>query len=259
MDFKTSSPPLISIITIAYNSASTISDTLESVRIQDYPRIEHIIIDGGSKDDTVKISKQFPHVEKIISEPDHGLYDAMNKGISHSTGEIVGILNSDDFYVNSTVISDVVKLMEEQQSEALYADLVFVARYHTDQVVRYWKTGDYKTNSFLLGWMPPHPTFFVRREVYKMYGVYKTELRFSADYELMLRLLYKNRIKVSYLPKVIVKMREGGVSNASILNRIKANQEDRKAWRLNGLQPWLFTLWLKPFRKINQFISYKTR
>ena len=257
MESGSGNKPLVSIVTIAYNSADTIRDTLISVAQQDYPNIEHVIIDGASKDNTIDIVRQFPNIKTIISERDNGLYDAMNKGIRHSKGDIIGILNSDDFYVSPTVISEVVQKMTGDHAEALYADLVFVNRKNTDLVFRYWHAGKFKPSHFLYGWMPPHPTFFVYRDLYDQLGVFKTQLTYSADYELMLRFLYKQKISVSYLPKVIVKMRMGGVSNASLSNRLKANKEDREAWRLNQLQPLFFTHWLKPVRKIVQFMRAK--
>lgn len=247
--------PKVSIVTIAFNSADTIGATLQSVADQDYPHIEHIIIDGLSKDETVAIAKRFPHVTRIISEKDNGLYDAMNKGIRHCTGDIIGIINSDDFFNSNTVVSEVVAMMESEKTDTLYADLVYVHRVNTNKVLRSWHTGKFKPFKFLFGWMPPHPTFFVRRHIYEKYGSFKTQLNFSADYELMLRLLYKYRITVSYLPKIIVRMRIGGVSNASLANRLKANKQDREAWRLNDLQPYFFTVPLKPLRKVVQWYS----
>jgi glycosyltransferase len=247
--------PKVSIVTIAFNSADTIADTLQSVAEQDYPDIEHIVIDGLSTDETVAVAKQFPHIFKIVSEKDNGLYDAMNKGIRHCTGDIIGIINSDDYLNSPTVIGEVVAKMEAERTDALYADLVYVHRTRTEVVLRSWYTGKFKPYKFLFGWMPPHPTFFVRRSVYAQYGSFNTDLTFSADYDLMLRLLYKHRIPVSYLPKVIVRMRIGGVSNASLSNRLKANKQDREAWRLNGLKPYFFTVPLKPLRKITQWYS----
>jgi glycosyltransferase len=250
-----SSPPKVSIITIAYNSESTIRDTLISVAQQDYPNIEHIIIDGASTDKTVDIARQFPHISKIVSEKDNGLYDAMNKGILASSGDIIGILNSDDFYVSPDVISSVVNKMEEENSEALYANLIFVNREKTNRLIRTWKAGVFRQHKFLYGWMPPHPTFFIKRKWYEKFGTFNTQLTFSADYEIMIRFLYKHKLKVSYLPKVIVKMRLGGASNASLSNRLKANKEDRIAWKLNNLKPYFFTVTLKPIRKLAQYLT----
>lgn len=252
-------PPLVSIITASYNSALTIRDTLNSIASQDYPHIEHIIIDGLSIDGTLDIVHDFTHVRKVISEKDKGIYDAMNKGIRESTGDIIGILNSDDFYPNPYIVSRVVGKLEQEKTSSLYGDLVYVSPNDINKRLRTWIAGEFKAKNFLFGWMPPHPTFFVRREIYEKWGTFNTSLRTAADYELMLRLLYKHRITVSYLPQIIVKMRAGGVSNSSISNRIKANKEDSEAWRLNGMKPHIFTSWLKPLRKISQYIHDKKK
>lgn len=246
--------PRVTIITATYNSERTIHDTLVSVALQDYPHIEHLIIDGLSRDKTLEIIGQFPHVSKIISEKDNGIYDAMNKGIRHATGEIIGILNSDDFYVAHDIISEVVKAMLNDQAETLYADLVYVHTEHTSKIIRTWIAGRFAPRKFLFGWMPPHPTFFVRKEVYQRLGTFNTQLRTAADYELMLRFLYKARTSVTYLPRVLVKMRAGGMSNASLSNRLRANREDREAWRVNQLKPHFYTALLKPVRKLTQFL-----
>ena len=249
--------PLVSIVTTTYNSGKTVNDTLQSVASQDYPNIEHIIIDGASTDNTLEIVRRFPHVQKIISEKDKGIYDAMNKGLKATSGQIIGFLNSDDFYISNSVVREVIELMQTHKTDALYADLVYVHPVKIDKVLRTWVAGSFKPRKFLFGWMPPHPTFFVRKNIYDQWGMFNTDLRTSADYELMLRLLYKHKISVCYLPKVIIKMRSGGVSNASLTNRLKANKEDREAWRINQLEPNLFTSWLKPLRKISQFIFYE--
>lgn len=245
--------PLVSIITPALNSATTIAHTLQSVAEQEYPRIQHIIVDGGSRDQTVEIVKQFSHVAHLVSEPDLGIYSAMNKGILLAEGEIIGILNSDDFYANKAVISKVVEYFEASSAETLYGDLDFVHPKNINQIVRVWRSGRFKSHLFLFGWMPPHPTFFVRRNVYKRYGLFDINLRFSADYEFMLRLLYKWRVSTTYLPEVLVKMRAGGQSNTSLRIRLKANKEDQIAWKINALKPYFFTHWLKPLRKVPQF------
>ena len=246
----------ISIITIAFNSEETIEDTIKSVVAQDYKDVEYIIIDGGSTDGTLQIVDKYKdNIAKVISEPDKGIYDAMNKGVRASTGELVGILNSDDFYASNTVLSEIADAIGDK--DAIYADLVYVDRENTEKVVRYWKAGAYKEDCFFKGWMPPHPTFFIRKRLYDKYGDYNLKLKSAADYELMLRMLHKHKISVTYLPKVITKMRVGGQSNVTLKNRLKANKEDRMAWELNGLEPKFYSLYLKPARKITQFL--KTR
>lgn len=244
----------ISLLTTTFNSAATIRDTLESVRTQDYPNIEHLILDGGSTDATLDIVREYPHVQRILSEPDNGLYDAMNKGIRLATGNVIGIINSDDFYAQAQVISQVMARLEATGAAALYGDLEYVQAEQIQRVVRRWIAGPYTANAFLRGWMPPHPTFFVRRQVYAQFGGFNTRLRFSADYELMLRFLYKHRVSVCYLPQVLVRMRTGGLSNASLSNRWQANREDRQAWEINSLQPSFYTLLFKPASKIMQFL-----
>lgn len=248
----------VSIITISFNSAETIAETLQSVASQTYPDIEYILVDGGSTDDTKSIIESFkPHISKYISEKDNGIYDAMNKGLNMATGDIIGILNSDDFYAYNGVITDVVHRFQQTHADALYADLIYVDRKNTQRIRRYWKAGAYRHGKFLRGWMPPHPTFFVKKEVYEKFGNYNTSLKSSADYEFMLRVMHKHRIHVAYLPKVITKMRMGGQSNVSIANRAAANREDRKAWEMNGLQPKSYTIMLKPLSKIGQFLRRK--
>ena len=251
-----SSTPKITIITVSFNSAQTIGDTLRSVAGQSYPNIEHIIVDGASTDQTMQIVTGFPHVTKRISEKDEGIYFAMNKGIAMASGDVIGILNADDLYADNGVIAKVAAVFEDLAVDATYADLVFVDREDVSKVVRTWKSGPFKRSSMYNGWMPPHPTFFVRRSMYEKYGLFNTILRSAADYELMLRFLLKHEINLSYIPQTIINMRQGGKSTASISNRIKANVEDRKAWRMNGLKPHFFTLILKPLRKIKQFISH---
>lgn len=245
----------ISIITATYNSAATVNDTLKSIAAQTYPDIEHIIVDGLSKDDTLESVRQYPHVAKMITEKDKGIYDAMNKGVRMASGDIVGILNSDDLYASNEVLEKVMKAFEDPTVDAVYGDLQYVAADNINKVVRTWIAGNYSSRSFYFGWMPPHPAFFVRREVYEKYGHFQLELRTAADYEIMLRFLLKHKIKAVYLPELLVKMRAGGASNASLKHRINANKEDRKAWEMNGLQPYFFTIWLKPLRKVVQFFK----
>ncbi|MCC6600774.1 MAG: glycosyltransferase [Crocinitomicaceae bacterium] len=245
----------VSIITVAFNSASTIEDTIRSVVSQDYPSIEYIIIDGASTDETLPIIEKYREkITTVVSERDDGIYDAMNKGIQCATGDIVGILNSDDFYADQKVISDMVALFKTSGCDAAYADLVYIDRINLEKVRRIWKSGVYKTGQFLHGWMPPHPTFFVKKSIYDRLGTYSTTLRSAADYELMLRFVHKHHISIAYLPRVITKMRSGGQSNVSLRNRLKANREDRLAWAMNGLNPHFFTLIMKPLSKVFQFL-----
>ncbi|HEY8894181.1 MAG TPA: glycosyltransferase family 2 protein [Niastella sp.] len=243
----------ISIITATYNSAATVRDTLTCIASQQYPNIEHIIVDGVSKDNTLAIVGEFSHIAKTISEKDKGIYDAMNKGVQLATGEVIGILNSDDFYTNTEVLAKVAAAFNDPTVEAVYGDLQYVKADNTNVVTRTWKSGRFKKKNLYYGWMPPHPTFFVRRHIYEKCGLFNTTLRSAADYELMLRVLLKFNTRVQYIPEVLVKMRAGGMSNASLKNRLRANKEDAMAWKLNGLKPYFFTMWFKPLRKVLQF------
>jgi glycosyltransferase involved in cell wall biosynthesis len=246
----------VSIITVCYNSASTIEATIQSVISQDHPEIEYIIIDGSSTDTTLSVIEKYrDKIPKLVSEKDEGIYFAINKGISLASGEIIGILHADDFYVNNQVISKVVKIFEEKKVETLYGDLQYVERENTEKIKRNWRSGPYQDGMFYKGWMPPHPAFFVLKKCYDTYGLFNTALRSAADYEMMLRLLHKYKCSTAYLPEVLVKMRVGGKSNVSLSNRIKANREDKKAWLLNGLKPGMFTLIRKPLSKLGQFFS----
>lgn len=243
----------ISIITVTYNSAATLDDCLISVRDQQVG-VEHVIIDGGSQDSTLTIAKAYPHVCKIVSEPDKGIYDAMNKGIKVSSSEIIGILNSDDYYAGEHTLRLVAEAFSDPNVQTCYGDLHYVHPANTEKVIRSWKSGDFRRGAFYWGWMPPHPTFFVRRSVYEQCGVFNLNLGSAADYELMLRILVKHSIDSKYIPEVLVKMRSGGKSNASFRNRLIANQMDRMAWGINGLRPYPWTLLIKPARKIGQFV-----
>ena len=245
----------ISIVTVSYNSAATIKDTLACVASQQYAYVEHIIVDGKSTDNTIALVKSFGHVNKCISEPDAGLYDAMNKGLQLAGGDIIGILNSDDMYADDTVLSKVAAAFEDPSIACVYGDLQYVHTNNTNKVVRTWRAGKFVRENFLFGWMPPHPTFFVRKQVYDEVGLFNTTLKSAADYEMMLRILYKHGMTAAYLPHVLVKMRSGGISNASLRNRFRANREDAKAWKLINKRPHFFTLYLKPIRKIPQFLA----
>ena len=246
--------PKISIITVSYNSQSTIKHTIDSVSSQTYKNKEYILIDGASQDWTLDILDfKKDEIDNFVSETDDGIYDAMNKGIKAATGDIVGILNSDDFYYNQDVLSKVAKVFEETNCDCLYGDLIFVNKGDISKIVRYWKSGKFEKNIMKKGWMLPHPTFFVKKKIYQKYGLYNTSLKRAADYEMILRLLHKEKINIEYIPEILIKMRVGGESNASIWNRLKGNNEDNIAWNLNGLKKPHFIRFIKPFRKISQF------
>ncbi|MFI5164484.1 MAG: glycosyltransferase family 2 protein [Bacteroidia bacterium] len=246
----------VSIITVCYNSEATIEETIRSVVEQNHPGIEYIVVDGKSTDKTLAIIEKYRNkISKLVSEKDNGIYFALNKGLQLATGDIAGILHSDDFYTNSAVISRVVKEFETKNCDSVYGDLQYVSREDISKVTRHWKSDPFDAKRFLKGWMPPHPTFFVKRKFYAQFGLFNTVFSSAGDYELMLRFLYKHRITSSYIPEVLVKMRTGGVSNVSFSNRLKANREDRLAWTVNGLKPAAFTLTAKPFSKLKQFFK----
>ena len=246
----------ISVITVCYNASKTISETLESIQSQDYSNFEHIVIDGMSTDGTIEmLNQKSDQIDQFISEKDSGIYDAMNKGIALATGDVIGFLNADDVYAYNSVLTDVSKAFEQEKSETVYGDLQYITADGPEKVLRHWKAGAYRRERFKNGWMPPHPTFFAKKELFENFGSFNTDFKISADYELMLRFLFKNQVTSAHIPGVLVKMKVGGTSNQSINSRIIANREDRMAWKVNGLKQMPFTSILKPLRKISQFWS----
>ncbi len=245
----------ISIITSVYNNASTIEDAIKSVLSQTYTNIEYIVVDGASKDGTVDVIKKYEDkISTFVSERDKGIYDGLNKGVALATGDIIAFLHSDDIYENENVIADVVKLFETTNTDSIYGDLVYVDKNDTNKIFRYWKSGEYTFKKLCNGWMPPHPTFFVKREFYEKYGKFDLSYGIAADYDFMLRMLGKYKITTAYLPKVLYKMRVGGASNRSIKNIIQKSQEDIKALKNNGIGG-LHTIILKNLSKIPQFLK----
>jgi len=246
----------ISIITSVYNSSQTIEECINSVSLQTYPIIEHIIIDGGSTNETLKIIREYAEKNKNImwiSEKDEGIYDALNKGIRIASGEIIGILHSDDIFATVDSISKVVEIFKNEDVDCCYSDLIYVDRKDVNKVIRYWKAGEYKREKFKFGWMPPHTTFFCKKCIYEKYGLLNTDLPLAADYELMLRFIYKYNVRVAYIPEVLVKMRYGGTSRPGIYT-IGSIIENYKAWKINELR-YPITMLLKPFSKIGQFLK----
>jgi glycosyltransferase involved in cell wall biosynthesis len=199
-------------------------------------------------------------ISRVISEPDEGIYDAMNKGIKAASGDIIGILNSDDFYHNEQVLSDIVNAFENDDADAVYGDLVYVGKNDTNKIIRYWKPNPYNPGDFLKGWHPPHPSFFVKKEVYAKYGVFDRSFGVSADFELMLRFVEKYKIKIKYLPKLLVRMRVGGESNRSLRNIIQGNINCIRAFKKNGLKIGIFYPLTRLLPKISQFfVKNKSR
>ncbi len=249
----------VSIITVCYNSAETIEGAVKSVLEQSYPDIEYIVVDGASTDGTLEILGKYKNkIAKIVSEKDGGIYDAMNKGIALAIGDIVGILNSDDFYYDNDVIKIVVENMEKNNADACWGDLVYVKKDDINKVVRFWKSSEYKLGKFMCGWHPPHPTFFVRRGIYQKYGLFRLDLSVYSDYELMLRFLEKYKIKGFYIPKIFIKMREGGASNWRSFKKVfRGIIENYKAFKMNGLSFGLIAVCIKPILKIFQIFPKK--
>jgi glycosyltransferase involved in cell wall biosynthesis len=215
----------ISIITVCFNSEETIEDTIKSVDSQKHIDVEHIVIDGASTDSTIDIIKRHKSISKFVSEKDRGIYDAMNKGIALATGDVIGTLNADDFYANDNVLENVAKVFLDSNIKACYGDLVYVNQKNTEKIVRYWKSQNYESGLFKSGWMPAHPTFFVRNSVYDKLGGFDLDYRIAADFELLFRLIEQNKIKTKYIPKVMVKMRLGGTTNKNLSNVITQNKE----------------------------------
>jgi glycosyltransferase involved in cell wall biosynthesis len=244
----------ISIITTTYNSASTIRDTLESVVNQSYNNIEHIIIDGKSRDNTLAIIAEFPHVAKIVSESDKGIYDAMNKGIKLATGEVIVMLNSDDFYENNQVINTIVHCFEiEPQIDIVYGNISYVNHNDTNKVIRRVKSKPYYDNFFEDGEIVPHPTFFAKRKIYEKLGDYDFSFRLAADYEYTIRALKIHKFKAHYLDEFLVKMRMGGATTQNVNSIIKVNQEILRAFKKNKLKGGMFFMTKRIYKKLSQF------
>lgn len=243
----------ISIITVCYNSAETIRDTIASVASQQYSNREHIIVDGASRDSTMDIVKNAPSVTRFVSEPDRGIYDAMNKGLKLISGDVIGFLNADDFYADNTVLNQVAEVFKDATVQACYADLVYVDQKDTSRLIRYWKSRSFKPDLFKRGWMPAHPTFFVRRSAYEALGGFDLRFPRQADFELTMRFLEIHRVKSVYVPRVWVRMRTGGASNNSIRGVIKGNIEAYRACKLHDLRVGPLFIARKILSRLPQF------
>jgi glycosyltransferase involved in cell wall biosynthesis len=227
----------LSLITVVFNGASTLEHTIRSFLEQTYRNLEFIVVDGGSTDGTLDILREYDeHIDYWVSEKDAGIYDAMNKGIALASGSIIGFINSDDFYVSSNVLANVAKVFANKSVDVCYGDLCYVKQFDTLKVVRYWKSSDFSLNSFEMGWCPPHPTFFVRREIYERYGMFDLSFKIAADVELMMRFLEVHRVCARYIPVLLVKMRMGGTTNRSLSNILKQNKEILRALKSHGLR-----------------------
>lgn len=245
----------ISIITATYNSEKTLHDTLLSLENQTYPDIEYIIIDGASKDNTLLVvQNNCTRISKIVCEPDKGIYDALNKGINAATGDVVGFLHSDDMLAYDNAIADIVDTFKEKGCDAVYGDLEYVSQTDTAKRVRLWKSGAFSRTKMQLGWMPPHPSFYMKRSRYLELGQFSLNYNISADYDSLLRYILKNKVAVAYLPKVLVKMRVGGISNRSFSSMVSKSLEDIRVMKSNGII-WPLALAYKNLSKLPQFIK----
>ncbi len=246
----------VTLITATYNSQKYLEECIGSVIKQSYKNIEHIIIDNKSTDNTISIIKKYEsHIGQWVSETDRGMYDAINKGMKLATGEIIGILNSDDMLDSEDVIEAVVKAFEEKQVDSIYGDLEYVDPTDINKIYRIWKGKPYNRNLFKYGWMPAHPTFYFKRALLEKYGGYESHYYSAADYEFMARYLFRYRISAYYLPKLIVKMRRGGQSNSSLRQRLRANRRDYLAMKKNNIPFAFFVSILKPLSKVHQYYN----
>jgi glycosyltransferase len=249
----------ISIITVVHNNKKHIEGCIDSVINQTYKDLEYIIVDGGSTDGTVDIiqnSKVKIQNCVFLSEKDNGIYDAINKGIKNSNGDVIGLLHSDDVFADNNVVEQVVSKFDNTKTDSVYGDLEYVSANDTNRRLRYWRAGDCDIKKLKHGWMPPHPAFFVKREVFSKFGLYSTEYKVAADYEMVLRLLWKERITTEYLPIVITKMRWGGASNRDIASVMLKSREDYEALKANSVPNPLIAVFMKNVRKLNQFIGH---
>lgn len=244
----------VSIITTCYNSAATIGDTLASIAEQTHGDLEHLIIDGGSKDNTLDIVGQFPHVAKVVSEADRGIYDAMNKGVALASGEIVGFLNSDDVLYKETIITDCVQLMENTQADAVYGNLIYMDQSLTD-IKRYWKSSTFKKRFKRMAWQPPHPTFYAKKEVYEQVGPFDLEFKIGADFEWLFRAFFITQIKSVHFDQIMVKMREGGESNRSMNSRLVLMKEYLKTYEKHKVSGRYLALIFRYMERIPQFFN----
>ncbi|MEO9145206.1 MAG: glycosyltransferase family 2 protein [Ginsengibacter sp.] len=246
----------VSIITVTMNSEKYLSDCIESVRRQNHKNIEHIIIDGKSSDGTLDIIyENADHISKWISETDRGMYDAINKGLKLATGDIVGVLNSDDMFASADSVRSIVDCFKSGETDSVYGDLVYVDQNDTQKIIRYWKGVPYKRLRFRYGWMPAHPTFYIRRELIEKYGLYENHYFTAADYEFMARYLFLHKVSSHYIDSMLVKMRTGGASNGNLKRRLRANRRDYLAMKRNKIPFSFFVSILKPLIKLPQYKS----
>jgi glycosyltransferase involved in cell wall biosynthesis len=250
----------VSLITISYNKEKEIEQTIKSVLNQDYADIEYIIVDGGSNDGTLAIIERFKtYLTKFISEPDSGIYHAINKGIDLASGDVIGLVHAGDMLVNNHVISDLVKCFTKTGADIVYGNTILVDPINTDKVVRVFEGGEFNPRRFLFGWMPSHSSVYIRRVIFQKYGNYRLDMRIAADYELLLRFMYKNKVNSSYYKGLVTRFRLGGISNKNVFSFIKSGSECYRSWNLNSLNVPLYTIPLKILRRIPDIIFRKSR
>jgi len=243
----------ISVITAVYNRVATIGEALDSVRAQTWPDVEHVVIDGASTDGTLELLRSRQHeLAVLVSEPDKGIYDALNKGIARCTGDVIGLMHSDDLYADERVLNDVAEAFRDPGVDTVYGDLDYVSQSDTRRVIRRWRSGEYSPQLLKRGWMPPHPALYLRRQVIERWGSFDASFRIAADYDAVLRYFGQGRIRPAYIPRVLVKMRVGGESNRSIARILRKSREDYVALRKNGVGGFT-TLVQKNLCKIGQF------
>jgi glycosyltransferase involved in cell wall biosynthesis len=243
----------ISIITVVYNNAIHVEDAIRSVLSQHYQNIEYIVVDGGSTDGTLEIiGKYRDRISVFLSEPDGGIYDALNKGFALATGDVIGIMHSDDLFADEKVIEEVATIFDVPTVDAVYGDLDYVAKNDTGHIIRHWRSGEYTLSRLKRGWMPPHPTLFLHRRVIKQWGVFDTKFHIAADYDAILRYFGKGRVRATYIPRVLVKMRVGGESNKSLKKIVQKSREDYWALKRNGVGGLGALVW-KNLSKVGQF------
>lgn len=244
----------ISVVTAVFNRAKSVAEAIDSVQLQSWNNVEHIIQDGGSTDGTIEVIQQCAQSNTlIVSEHDGGIYDAINRGIKRATGDIIGLMHSDDVFAHAHVLEKVANAFANPAVGGVYGDLQYVAADDPKRVIRHWRSGEYRPELLVRGWMPPHPTLYLRREIFDRFGLYDTSFCIAADYDAILRYLVKGQIKLAYIPEVLVKMRVGGESNRSLERILLKSREDLRALRNNGVGG-LGTLAAKNFSKINQFL-----
>lgn len=245
----------ITIITAVYNRSATIGQAIESVAAQSYDNVEHLVIDGASTDETLREVQKNSHPRiRVISEPDKGIYDALNKGMKAATGDVIGLMHSDDFFAHNDVLTNVARVFEAEQTDAVFGDLDYVSATDPSKVIRHWKPGSYSRTKLSWGWMPPHPTLYVRRDVIERFGGYNTDYRIAADYEAILRWFGQADIRSVYLPEIMVKMRVGGESNRSLERVMRKSREDYRALRSANVGGLGALAW-KNLSKISQFLG----